>query len=117
MKKLGICGWSPEQDKMLRDLKQRGFTAAKIADEMGRTVGAISTRSSILGIKRGDLTREEIREIRVISADAAADKKAEKIIALWRKEHGLIKSYINTGRMPPELTWLSTRSPNEFASW
>ena len=114
MKKRDIWSWSPEQDQMLLDLRQRGLTTAKIAHEMGRTRGAISSRCYRRGIKKGDLTREEIR---AIAADADADKKSEKIITLWRKEHGLIKSYINTGRVPPELTWLSNRAPNEFAPW
>ena len=102
---------------MLRDLRQRGLTASKIAEEMGRTYSGIATRCSILGIKKGDLTRKEIYEIRAAAADADADKRAEKIIALWRKEHDFIKLYIDTGRIPPELTWLSTRSPNEFTLW
>lgn len=45
--------WSPEEDRLLLQLAQEGLTREELASHFpGRTVGAISTRMTKMGIKK-----------------------------------------------------------------
>ena len=45
--------WSPEEDRLLLQLAQEGLTREELASQFpGRTVGAISTQMTKIGIKK-----------------------------------------------------------------
>jgi hypothetical protein len=43
--------WTPEDDRLLKELLNSGASTALIARKLKRTVGAIQTRKNILGLK------------------------------------------------------------------
>lgn len=64
-KKNGSEEWLPEHFSMLKEMQSRGCTASDIAEEMGRTIGAICNASYRLGIWfRNRWSADEIRHLR-----------------------------------------------------